>query len=132
MKARILVVDDEEVIRLLVKTTLEEDGHEVIEATDAAALRQSFNEAAPDLVILDLELPDGNGLDFLPEMKKRWPRSKTIILTGHGTVEAVEKAYLAGEFYLQCKPFAAGILKALVDLALHNRNVPPPQGTFVT
>lgn len=132
MKARILVVDDEEDIRLLVKIALEEDGHEVFEAANAAALRQAFKETPPDLVILDLQLPDGDGLDLLPEMKKCWPGSKTIILTGHGTVDAVEKASLAGEFYLQCKPFAAGILRALVGVALHNRNAPPPRGSFVT
>jgi DNA-binding NtrC family response regulator len=127
MKAKVLVVDDEEAIRLLVRITLEEDGHEVIEAVDAATLRQAFKETAPDLVILDLKLPDGDGLDLLPEMKKNWPRSKTIILTGYGSVEAAEKAYLVDEVYIQCKPFDAGILRALVNVALYSRKRPPTE-----
>jgi DNA-binding NtrC family response regulator len=120
-----MVVDDEEAVRLLVKLALEAEGHEVIEVADATTLRQAFKTTTPDLVILDLKLPDGDGLDLLPALKKNWPRAKVIILTGYGTVEAADKAYLVDDVYMQCKPFDAGILTALVDLALHRKEVPP-------
>jgi two-component system nitrogen regulation response regulator NtrX len=118
MKRRIIVVDDEEQIRFLVKSVLEMEGCEVTEAEDASGLRNCFTGPAPDVVILDLNLPDGNGLALLPEVKKTWPSVKVIILTGYGTVEAAEAAYKVDEVYFQNKPFDAEMMKALVELAL--------------
>ena len=125
IKPRVMVVEDDAVIRRLVRAALEVEGHEVIEVVNAAGLRQAFRVTIPDLVVLDLQLPDGDGLDLLPELKKNWPHAKVIILTGQSTVEAAEKASLVGEVYLQCKPFNAGILQALVDLALHHSAAAP-------
>ncbi len=118
MKAKIMTVDDEQVFRDLVTIFLVKEGHEVVEAVDCASLRRAFDGPAPNLVLLDLVLPDGNGLALLPELKQRWPNTKVIILTGHGTVEAAELAYRVGDVLWLNKPFDANMLRAMVDLAL--------------
>lgn len=113
-----MTVDDEQVFRKLVSIFLEKEGHEVVEAADCASLRSAFDGPAPNLVLLDLILPDGNGLALLPELKQRWPNTKVIILTGHGTIEAAELAYRVGDVLWLNKPFDADMLKAMVELAL--------------
>ena len=119
MKAKILVVDDDEGIREIVKTFLETAGYEVTEAADAATTRKAFAGPAPDVVLLDLKLPDGYGLELLPELKKSWPKSKIIILTGDHSVETGEAAYkMDGQVFLLNKPFDVGVLEALVEMAL--------------
>jgi len=71
MKAKILVVDDEAQFRALLKADLEDADYVVTEAEDGAALKKSFSKDAPDLVLLDLNLPDEKGLDLLPQIKKK-------------------------------------------------------------
>jgi DNA-binding NtrC family response regulator len=127
MKATIVVVDDDKQIRFLVRSVLEAEGCAVQEAADCSALRELLRGTAPDVVILDLRLPDGDGLGLLPEVKRDWPKSKVIILTGFGTVEAAEAAYKVDDVYLQSKPFDAEMLKAMVGLALAPKT--PLQGS---
>ena len=88
MKQKALVVDDEQAIRLLVRTLLEKEGFEVSEAADATALRDLFSGEQPDVILLDLKLPDADGLELLPGIKKNWPTSEVIVLTGHATIDA--------------------------------------------
>ena len=125
MKAKILIVDDEEALRFLAKTVLQGQGYEVSEAADAQSLRRLFPSPAPHLVILDLNLPDGNGIKLLPEVKQHWPMAKVLILTGYGTVDAAEEAYKVADVYLQSKPLDPDILKALVAMARAEK--PPPR-----
>jgi DNA-binding NtrC family response regulator len=80
-KGRILIVDDEEGIRELLKAILEAD-YSIAEADSAAALHRALDKEAPDVVLLDLHLPDANGLRLLPAIKQRWPMTKVIILSG--------------------------------------------------
>jgi DNA-binding NtrC family response regulator len=119
MKTNILIVVDEAEIREQVKFVLGSDRYELTEAKNSAGLRRALASPAADLVILDLKLPDGNSLDALPELKQKWPGSKVIILTGHGTVEVAEEAYKVDpQLFLQSKPFDPETLRALVELAL--------------
>ncbi len=113
-----MTVDDEQIFRDLVKILLAKEGYEVSEAADCAGLRRAFDGPAPNLVLLDLVLPDGNGLALLPELKQRWPDTKVIILTGHPTVEAAENAYRMDEVLWLNKPFDSAMLKAMIELAL--------------
>ena len=122
MKHKIMIVDDEEEIRFLVKALFEGERYEVIEAADAAALRQLFEGSPPDVVLLDLKLPDADGLTLLPELRKTWPGSRIIILTGYGTVEAAEEAFKLGDLFLQSKPFDSGMLRTLVEMAVHEES----------
>lgn len=81
IKGRILVVEDQGGIRELLKAILERD-YEVSEADSGAALERALGQEQPDFVLLDLRLPDANGLDLLPTLKEEWPETEVIILTG--------------------------------------------------
>ncbi len=82
MKANILIIEDRDDYREVLRGHLEPE-YEVSEANSGAALQKCFNQAQPDLVLLDVQLPDANGLtELLPQIKKRWPETEVVILTG--------------------------------------------------
>jgi DNA-binding NtrC family response regulator len=81
MKSKVLVVDDEQDFRKLLVMILQNDC-EVAEADSGAALRKAFSGVQPDVMILDVNLRDDDGLKLLPEIKKRWPETEVIVLTG--------------------------------------------------
>jgi DNA-binding NtrC family response regulator len=82
MKGKILIVEDQEGYRQLLRAHLE-DLYQVTEAASGAALLNAFSQEQPDVVLLDVRLPDANGLvDLLPPIKKRWPETEVIVLTG--------------------------------------------------
>jgi DNA-binding NtrC family response regulator len=118
MKHRVLIVDDEPIIRAHVTALLEEEHYQAMEADSASALRRLFKGPAPDVVLLDLKLPDGDGLTLIPELKKAWPEAKIAILTGYGNREVAVEAFKRKAVYLQCKPFDSDELKTLLKAAL--------------
>lgn len=81
MKGKILIVDDLEDFRRALRLRLE-DTFQVEEAGSGAELQSAFSREQPDVVLLDVRLPDANGLELLPHIKKRWPDTEVIILTG--------------------------------------------------
>jgi len=83
-KGRILIVDDEEDMRDLLKTILESD-YQIAEADSGAALHKALDHEQPDVVLLDMKLPDANGLGLLPAIKQRWPATEVIMLSGAPT-----------------------------------------------
>ena len=102
MKPKVMIVDDEAVIREFVKIYLEGIGYEVSEAADAAALKSFYGGPQPDVVLLDLKLPDADGLTLLPQMKKNWPvaafcRRMKAPMTASGTL------YRATSLSLACR-----------------------------
>src|SRR5262245_32738932 len=116
--ARILVVEDEEVLGKNIRRTLEKLGHSVDLARTAAQGRELFYSQGPDLTLLDLRLPDGNGLDVLPELKVHAPGAIVIMMTAYATVEdAVRAIKLGARDYLQ-KPLHLDDLRHAVTRAL--------------
>ncbi len=81
MKGKILIVDDQADVRQLLRLVLENE-NQITEADCGAALQKAFAQEQPDVVLLDVKLPDANGLDLLPLIKKRWPETEVIVLTG--------------------------------------------------
>jgi len=120
MKGKILIVDDEVELRGLLKSILEED-YTVAMAEDAAALQKAFAGDPPDVVLLDLKLPDANGLDLLPQIKKTWPDTEVIVLTGEATFEAAVQATKRGAYHFINKPFDTQALQVTIDRAIENR-----------
>src|ERR1039458_3505868 len=119
MKGKILIVDDLADFRRLLRDALE-DGNLVTEADSKAALEKAFTQEQPDLVLLDVKLPAGNGLELLPVIKKRWPNTEVIVLTGApGDDEAVYLAVEAtkrGAFNFIRKSAQFDIEKVLTDV----------------
>jgi DNA-binding NtrC family response regulator len=120
MKGKILIVDDEAELRMLLKSILETD-FSVTEADSAASLQKCFTQDVPDVVLLDLKLPDANGLDLLPQIKKAWPDTEVIVLTGEATFEAAVQATKRGAYHFINKPFDTQALLVTIDRAIENR-----------
>jgi len=90
---RILVIDDEEQIRQLLRIMLEKDGYGVIDAADGEDGLQLFRRERPDLVITDLIMPKKDGLSTIMELKQEFPAVKIIAVSGGGAIEP--KRYLS-------------------------------------
>jgi DNA-binding NtrC family response regulator len=120
MKGKILIVDDEPELRMLLKSILETD-YTVTDADCGATLQKRFADEAPDVVLLDLRLPDANGLDLLPQIKKNWPETEVIVLTGEATFEAAVQATKRGAYHFINKPFDTQALQVTIDRAIENR-----------
>jgi DNA-binding NtrC family response regulator len=103
----------------MLKTILESD-HTVTEAESGAALQEAYNQEQPDVVLLDVKLPDGNGLDFLPALKKRWPETEVIVLTGaptdHEAISWAVEATKRGAFNFLRKSAEFDVPKLLADV----------------
>jgi DNA-binding NtrC family response regulator len=123
MKPKVMIVDDEAVIREFVKIYLEGIGYEVSEAADAATLKSFYGGPQPDVVLLDLKLPDADGLTLLPQMKKNWPEAEVIVLTGHGSFEAAVEATKRGAYHFQQKPLDGPTLKLQVERAMEHKQI---------
>jgi DNA-binding NtrC family response regulator len=120
MKGTILVVDDAADIRELLSTILRDD-YDVTEAESGAALKEIFSEMQPDVVLLDLKLPDADGLELLPSIKKQWPETEVIVLTGNATFEAAVEATKRGAYHFLNKPFDTQGLLVTVERALEHK-----------
>ncbi len=102
--AQILVVDDEDLIRVWLQAQLEEAGYSVSLAENAAAARSAFADSPPDAALLDLRLPDGNGLDLLKELMDIDSNVVAVILTAHGDIETAVEAVKLGAYHFLEKP----------------------------
>ncbi len=120
MKAKILIVDDERDLRELLASVLE-DYYDVAQAASGASLRQSLSQDPPDVVLLDVKLPDADGLDLLPQIKKSWPETEVIVLSGHGTVTMAVEAGRRGAYNFLTKPFENEKLLADVKCAVDRK-----------
>ena len=102
-RARVLVVDDENLIRWSLHQRFEAEGYRVKEACDAKEALEYFRDV--DLVLLDYRLPDGDGLDIMARMKTIDPDVPIIMITAHSSVDHAVTAMQAGAFHYAGKPF---------------------------
>jgi len=117
--ARILVVDDEADIRELVRDILSEEGYEVEAAANAAEARAACAKHVPDLVLLDIWMPDTDGISLLREWQHTQSMTAPVVMmSGHGTVEtAVEATQLGAIDYVE-KPLSLAKLLRTVQRAI--------------
>lgn len=123
MKAKVMVVDDTEGVRDLIGTIMQRAGYEPVLKSSAAQLLASFTETQPDVILLDLVLPDGDGLELLPQIKKQWNDTEVIVLTGHASFDVAVEATKRGAYHFQNKPFDQKILLLQVERALEHRRL---------
>jgi len=114
---RVLVVDDEQLIRWSVVQRLREDGHDIVEAGTAAEALERADQGV-DLVLLDYKLPDEDGLSVLKKLRDLDPDTLVIMLTAHRGVETVVEAMKAGAFDYATKPFDLDDVALRVSRAL--------------
>ncbi len=118
-KKKILVVDDEESIHLLYKEELEEEGYEVLSALNGEDALKLFDEASPDLVILDINMPEMDGIEVLRQMKQKRP-SVPVILSSAYPEYKQDLASWASDDYI-VKSFNLDDLKDSVKRHLQKR-----------
>jgi len=116
---RVLVIDDEPAIRSVLKMSIEFVGYKICEAIDGASGIKQLSQFHPHLVILDLGLPDINGLDVLKELRK-WSRVPVIILTVSDDEQTKVSLLDAGADDYLTKPFGTKELLARVRVAIRN------------
>lgn len=117
---RILVVDDEPQIQRFLRPALQAAGYEVLEAADAAQALKAVATAAPDLVILDLGLPDMDGKEVVANIRG-WSQVPIIILSARDREsEKIASLDLGADDYIE-KPFGIGELTARIRAALRHR-----------
>jgi DNA-binding NtrC family response regulator len=103
--ARILVVDDDENIRKVLKTILEDEGYTVDEAEDAKKAMEKSRRNVYNLALIDIRLPDMEGIELLTRMKDTVPKMRKIIITGYPTLQnAIEAVNRGADAYI-LKPF---------------------------
>ena len=116
---RILVVDDEPDIRRLVCEILQDEGYEVAMAENASAARELKKSYQPSLILLDIWMPDADGITLL----KEWVAEDSILcpvimMSGHGSVEAAVEATRLGAYDFLEKPLSMAKLLLIVERAL--------------
>ena len=84
--SKILIVDDEVQIRILLARMMELEGYEVCQAGDCRAALKQLELQSPDVALCDVFLPDGNGVDLVLAIKKAAPNVEVILLTAHGNI----------------------------------------------
>jgi two-component system response regulator PilR (NtrC family) len=114
---RVLVVDDERNIRNVLKIHLRRQGIYCDTASSMYEALKKMEEEPFDIFILDLKLPDGDGIQILREAKRRNPHSVAVLLTAYGTVDTAVEAMKIGALDFIAKPFKVSAFKELMDVA---------------
>jgi DNA-binding NtrC family response regulator len=120
---RILIIDDERPILLTLEALLTRYGYEIETASTAAAGLKALKNKTPSLVLLDLQLPDMEGLQMLDQIKTERPEVQVIILTAHDTLSNAIESIKRGAFHFISKPYAPEELLSLVDKALEKQSL---------
>ncbi|MCB1956780.1 MAG: sigma-54-dependent Fis family transcriptional regulator [Rhodocyclaceae bacterium] len=123
--SNILIVDDEVGIRELLSEILRDEGHDVLLAENAGAARRIRNELCPDLVLLDIWMPDSDGISLLKEWSANGQlKMPVIMMSGHGTIDSAVEATRIGALDFLEKPIALQKLLAAVKRGLSHRAMP--------
>lgn len=122
-QSTVLVVDDEPDIRDLVREILEDEGYAVVVAEDVKTAREVISERIPDLVLLDIWMPEQDGVSLLKEWREQGAlKFPVVMISGHGTVEtAVEATRLGAVDFIE-KPLSLARLLLSVEKAIGNFN----------
>lgn len=116
--ARILVIDDDENYRMILRSFVEEKGHSVWEAENAAEGLKIFMQEKVDLVISDFMMPNKTGLELLQELKSINSKVLFIMVTGYPSVDMATQSMKAGAFDFLVKPVDINQLAAVMTRAL--------------
>jgi signal transduction histidine kinase len=120
---KVLVVDDEESVVVTIKAILQLDGYEVSTSTTSIGAREMIREREYDLVLTDLRLEDGDGLDVLRTVRERSPETVTIMLTGYASLESAIQALRAGAYDYLIKPSEVEELRSTVARGIERRRL---------
>jgi CheY-like chemotaxis protein len=127
---RILVVDDDAVFREELAVLLRDDSHTVTAAPSVLKALEHLETDEVDLVLTDLKMPRQGGLELLREVRKRWPRTLVVMVTGYATVETALEAMKLGAFDYLRKPFRIEQVRETLNLVAQEREFESPPEAF--
>lgn len=106
--AKILIADDALFMRMTLGNILKEAGYDICEAKNGREMIQVYEEEEPDLIMLDITMPEMDGLDGLKALKKNYPKAKVIMCSAMGQQTMVLDAIRSGAYDFIVKPFEKG------------------------
>ena len=118
---RILIIDDERPILMTLEALLERRGYQVDTAPTASQGMKLLKSKSPALVLLDLQLPDAEGLEMLDRIKTELPEMQVIILTAHDSLHNAIESIKRGAYHFISKPYAPEELLSLIEKALEKQ-----------
>jgi UDP-3-O-[3-hydroxymyristoyl] N-acetylglucosamine deacetylase len=125
MTESILIVDDEEQIRASVRGVLADEGFRVLEADNGLAALRTIAAENPKLVLLDIWMPEIDGIEILRQIQERHPDTRVIVISGHGNIDTAVRATQLGAVDFIEKPFSLDGLLQRVERALGAPALPP-------
>lgn len=120
---KILIIDDQKLIRDSLKSALNDEGYNVVLAENGKQGIAALKKINIDLILLDLKLPDSNGIDVLKQIKSITPECIVIMMTGYGTIENAVAAMKLGAFDYINKPFKSKHISTIIKLALETQKL---------
>lgn len=118
---RVLLVDDDEDLRFAIARNLRLRGYEMLEAENGTALLRELAASPPDVILLDVNLPDVSGIDLLDEIRERAPSTPVIMLTGDASIAVAVEAIKHGAENFLTKPVDSSALVVVIERALANQ-----------
>ncbi len=115
MAVKVGIIDDETTLRLTLQMFLEDEGYDVRAAATLEEGWKMIDEFSPQVLLLDIRLPDGNGLDSLHEFRERLPEMAVMMLTAYGDAKTAVRAIKEGAFDYLTKPFELEELKITLE-----------------
>lgn len=124
-KGHVLIIDDEEIVRLSCHRILQPEGYKVRTAMSAAEGFTMLEEELPDIVLTDIKMPDTDGIEVLKRIKAQYPDIEVIMITGyHAIATAVSTADVIGKLgafaYIE-KPFAPDAIIRVIEKAMSHK-----------
>lgn len=120
---RILIIDDERPILLTLEALLGRHGYQPDTAATASYGLRVLKKTSPSVVLLDLQLPDANGLEMLDQIKREHPETQVIILTAHDSLNNAIESIKRGAYHFISKPYAPEELLSLIEKALEKQSL---------
>jgi len=117
-KNRILIVDDDDVVRRSYLRSLESTSCQVAAACDGEEALQTMEQNPFDVVLLDMRMPGQDGLSVLRTIKQKWPDSEVVIITGYPTVDSAKQAVQLGAYDYIAKPVGPQDVVNITDRAM--------------
>ena len=121
-QTRVLVVEDETRLRDVLLTSVSELGYQVSGARSGEEASRMMADDPRDIVVLDLNLPGMEGLEFFEIVRRRWPKTQVMILTGLGDLEAAQRAVRLDVVDFLTKPATLGDLESALNRAWRRLN----------
>lgn len=127
LKNKILIVEDEPVLQKNIAISLRREGYEVMEASSGADAWRILDVSSIDFLILDVGLPDYNGLELLKEIREIHPRLSAIVMTARDAPEIQDRAIKWGAAAFLAKPIALHVLKAKIRSIEEKKHCQQPE-----